>query len=160
MAENGVIGVDGKMPWHLPADLRHFRQVTWGKPIIMGRKTHASLGRPLPGRTNIVVSGNPAYPAAGCLLVDSPARALAATDAAEVMVIGGAQLYQAFLPLAHRFHLTLIHRAFDGDTCFPAWDANDWVEVSHQRVENDPDSGLSYSLIVLERADSSLAGID
>jgi len=110
MDDNRVIGRDNQLPWHLPADLRHFRQVTIGKPVLMGRKTHESIGRPLPERTNIVVTRDRSYEAPGCILVHSIESALkAAGDRREVMVIGGADFYRQLLPKADRLYLTLVH---------------------------------------------------
>jgi dihydrofolate reductase len=151
MSSNGVIGVDNRMPWHLSADLKRFRRITWGKPILMGRRTHESIGKPLPGRQNIVLTTNPDYRAEGCSVVHSPDEALAlASDAPEIMVIGGAALYKTFLPLAQRLYLTLIHQAFPGDTCFPEIDWAEWQETQREIVTAD-ESGLDYSFIDYER---------
>ncbi len=151
MSENRVIGVNGTMPWHISADLRYFREITWGKPIIMGRKTFAALGKPLPGRRNIIISQTPGYQPAGCDVVSSPAAALALANAEEIMVIGGGKVYEAFLPHAQRLYITLIHREFTGDTWFPAWQASDWQEEYCQRVEFDPACELSYSFLRYQR---------
>lgn len=155
MGENRVIGVDNRMPWHLPADLKRFRQITMGKPILMGRRTHESIGRPLPGRKNIVLTADRRYTAAGCTVVHDLDEALREAEAAgdEAMVIGGAALYREFLPRAERLYLTLIHRAFDGDTFFPEFDWREWRETAREDVADDPESGLSYSFLVLERAE-------
>ena len=125
-AENGVIGSNNRLPWHLPQDLRHFRRVTMGKPIVMGRKTFESIGRPLPGRCNIVVSRNPGYSAAGIRLVASLEEALALAEhvaagdgAPEAVVIGGAEIYALALPRAGRLYLTRIHAAVEGDALLP-----------------------------------------
>ncbi|MFM8445194.1 MAG: dihydrofolate reductase [Methylococcus sp.] len=153
MAENRVIGVDNRMPWHLSADLQRFRRITLGKPMLMGRRTHQSIGRPLPGRRNIVLTADPGFVAAGCEVVHSLDAALAAAeDADELMVIGGASLYRELLPHAGRIYLTLIHRVFDGDTFFPEVDWTEWREVARQAVLDDRDSGLPYSFIDYERA--------
>lgn len=121
MAENRVIGRDNQMPWHLPADLRHFKSVTLGKPVIMGRKTFESIGRPLPGRRNLVISRNTEWQADGVETVNSLDAALALVNAHdEVMIIGGGQLYRDALPLAHRLYLTHIElNVDDADTWFP-----------------------------------------
>ena len=155
LSQNRAIGLDNHMPWHLSADLKRFKQITWGKPIIMGRRTHESIGRPLPGRKNIVLTSNRSYVAPGCAVVHSLEEALREADAEEAMVIGGAALYQALLPKADRLYLTLIQREFPGDTFFPELDLNDWREVEREDVDADPDSGLSYSFIVLERKNPS-----
>jgi dihydrofolate reductase len=151
MGENRVIGVDNRMPWHLSADLKRFKRITMGKPLVMGRRTHESIGRPLPGRKNIVLTSDPAYAAPGCVVVHSLEDALEEADADEVMVIGGSSLYEKLLPKADRLYLTLIHRTFAGDTFFPQLKWDDWTEIERLDVEDDPDSGLSYSFLVLER---------
>jgi dihydrofolate reductase len=119
-ATNDVIGLDGSLPWHLPDDLRNFKRLTTGKPVIMGRKTFESIGRPLPDRRNIVITRIPEYGATGCDVAASPTAAMEyAGDAEEVMVIGGAQVYAAFLALADRVYLTRVHADVDGDVVFP-----------------------------------------
>jgi dihydrofolate reductase len=153
MAENGVIGVDNRMPWHLSADLQRFRRITLGKPILMGRRTQQSIGRPLPGRRNIVLTADSGFVAAGCEVVHSLEAALAAAKGAdELMVIGGASLYRDFLPHADRIYLTLIHEEFEGDTFFPEVDWTEWRESARQEVMDDHASGLRYSFIDYERA--------
>ena len=153
MGENRVIGVDNRMPWHLSADLKRFRQITMGKPIVMGRKTHESIGRPLPGRKNIVLTSDPTYPAPGCVVVHDLEGAVREAEGDEVMVIGGSSLYREFLPRADRLYLTLIHREFEGDTFFPEFDAAEWRESAREDINEDPDSSLNYSFVVLERGD-------
>ena len=158
MGNNRVIGVDNRMPWHLSADLKRFRRITWGKPILMGRRTHESIGKPLPGRENIVLTTDADYRTEGCKVVHSPAEALQITrDAPEVMVIGGAALYRSFLPLAHRLYLTLIHQDFPGDTFFPDIDWTQWHETAREDVTTD-ESGLAYSFIDYERRLASTDG--
>lgn len=136
VADNGVIGHNGKMPWHLPADLRHFKQVTMGRPVIMGRKTFVSIGRPLPGRHNIVLTRSSGWAAEGATVVpDMPAAILAAEqgpqgDAGEIMVIGGAQIYALARPLATRIELTQIHIRPEGDTFFETPDPAEWRETA------------------------------
>jgi dihydrofolate reductase len=152
LAENRVIGRDGRLPWHLPADLRHFRQLTLDRPILMGRRTWESLPGPLPRRRHIVVTGNPEYRASGCQLVATPEAGVAAADAPEVMVVGGAALYQALLPQAWRMYLTLVHGQVPGDTFFPAWDPAEWRELSRERHPADARHEFAYSFIALERA--------
>lgn len=152
MDRNRLIGRGNALPWRLPADLQHFKAVTLGKPIVMGRKTYESIGRPLPGRHNIVISRNPAFSAPGCTVVPSVDAALAAAgEVAEVMVIGGAQLYAETLPRAQRIYLTRIDAGFDGDAWFPALDADVWQEC--QRAEHVPDdkNPYPYTFLVLER---------
>ncbi len=131
---NNVIGKDGGMPWHLSEDLKHFKAITMGKPIIMGRLTHESIGRALPGRKNIVVTRQADYQADGCDVVSCPADALRMAGAAdEVMVIGGGQLYARFLRRADRIYRTRIEAEIDGDTFFPQLDASEW-QVSESEV--------------------------
>ncbi len=120
VAENGVIGQGGVMPWHLPADLAHFKRVTWGHPILMGRRTFEAIGRALPGRRNIVLTRDPDFSAPGIETASSLEQALERIgEAAQVMVIGGAELYRIALPLAQRIYLTRIHASPEGDTFFP-----------------------------------------
>jgi dihydrofolate reductase len=152
MADNRVIGRDNRLPWHLPADLRHFRQVTVGKPVVMGRKTHESIGRPLPERTNIVVTRDRSYQAQGCIVVHSIESALkAAGDREEVMVIGGTDFYQQLLPKADRIYLTLVHTQFEGDARFPELDEREWREVERTDCAPDEKNPWPYSFIRLER---------
>jgi len=152
MASNRVIGINNTLPWHLPADFKHFKAVTMGKPILMGRKTYESIGRPLPGRTNIIITHNPSYVAEGCHVVNSIEQALTLTENdAEVMVIGGASFYQQTLPIAQRIYLTIIHHDFDGDAHFVKYDESIWREV--QRVDHQPDENnrYPYSFLTLEK---------
>lgn len=157
MAENRVIGIDNRLPWHLPEDLKYFRSVTIGKPIIMGRKTFDSLGRVLPGRTNIVVSRQPGLQLPGALVVESPAAALAAANAQavqdgvdEVLLIGGAQLYAELLPQCQRLYLTEVALQPDGDAWFPALQPDDWRELSARPVAAS-DVQPAHCYRVLER---------
>ncbi|QSR42330.1 type 3 dihydrofolate reductase [Aeromonas dhakensis] len=144
MAHDRVIGLDNQMPWHLPADLAHFKRVTLGKPVLMGRKTFESIGRPLPGRRNLVISRNPDYRADGVEVIDSVDAALAllaGSDVTELMVIGGGHLYGQLLPRADRLYLTRIDLAVEGDTRFPAFDEGGWSCIereSHQPDEKNP----------------------
>jgi dihydrofolate reductase len=148
-ASNGVIGKDNQLPWRLPADLKYFKAVTMGKPIVMGRKTFESIGRPLPGRQNIVVTRNPDFISAGITVVHSVEAAIAAAnEAAEIMLIGGTELYTLSLALADRIYLTAIHQDFDGDAHFPALDSQ-WLQVS--RDDHVSDDGLAYSFCVFEK---------
>ncbi len=149
---NRLIGANGRMPWHLPADLRHFRRVTWGKPIIMGRRTHEAIGSALPGRVNIVVTRNPDYKAPGCVVVHNLSAALLASGAADqTFIIGGAEIYAACLPLAERIYLTELQAEFTGDAYFPALAANEWRETNRITVADDPTVDFSYRFLMLER---------
>lgn len=151
MAKNRVIGRDGRLPWRLPADLKHFRRVTMGKPIVMGRKTFDSIGRPLDGRENIVITRNPDFRPPGVTAVSSVDDALNTASADEVMVIGGATIYEQLLPRADRIYLTLIHRTFEGDACFPEFDENEWREAERTDVDGGTGAEFGYSFITLER---------
>lgn len=157
MDRNRLIGRDNALPWHLPADLAHFKSVTLGKPIVMGRKTYASIGRPLPGRHNIVISRNQHFSAPGCTVVTSiDAALLAAGDVEEVVVIGGAQLYNELLPRAQRIYLTRIDAAFDGDAWFTELDALVWQELERSDQAQDERNAYNYSFITLERRSGQL----
>jgi dihydrofolate reductase len=152
MAENRVIGANNTLPWHLPADLRHFRRLTTGHHIIMGRKNYESIGKPLPDRINIVVSRNRGYHAPGCRVVHSLDEGLiAASGDTEIFVIGGGQLYRQTLGGADRLYLTLIHGLPEGDTSFPDLYWNDWNELERERHEADARHAYAYSFITLER---------
>ena len=152
VARNGVIGVDNRLPWHLPADLRHFRALTLGRTVIMGRKTWESLPakfRPLPGRQNIVVTRNSGYRTEGAVVVTSLPAAFAASQSDEAFVIGGAELYTTSLPLADRLQLTEIDAAFDGDTHFPAINPREWRETAREAHRDD--AGPGYAFVTYER---------
>lgn len=152
LARNRVIGIENRLPWRLPEDLAHFKALTLNHPILMGRKTFESLGRPLPGRTNIVITRNPDYCKDGCLAADSIAAALAlCRDADEVFFIGGAELYGQALPLADRLYLTEIQAEVEGDAWFPDYDRAPWREVSRDR-RTDEAVGLEYHFVVYDRA--------
>ena len=155
MASNRVIGLNNQMPWHLSADLKKFKKITMGSPIIMGRKTYESIGRPLPSRTNIIISRNPDYRQDGCLVVNTIESALekGCVSAGELFVIGGSDLYSATLPMADTLYLTLINKTFAGDTFFPELDEQAWAEVQREDINDDPDAGFSYSFLKLERID-------
>lgn len=152
LAENRVIGVRNTLPWRLPNDLRHFRHLTTGHAIVMGRKNHESIGKPLPERTNIVVTRNRDYRASGCLIAHSLNEALIlAKDDPEIFVIGGAEIYREALPRAGRLYLTQVHAEVHGDTFFPEIDRNDWKETARERHEADDKHAHAYSFVVLER---------
>ena len=152
VADSGVIGRDNGLPWHLPEDLKRFKRLTLGKPIVMGRKTYESIGKPLPGRQNIVVTRDPNYRPAGVSVVDGPEAALrAAGDAAEIMVIGGAELFRLFLPRAGRIHLTRVHGNIDGDVMWPALDSRDWQVVERETHAVDERHAYAMTFEVCER---------
>lgn len=149
-ARNRVIGRDNDLPWRLPGDLKHFKRVTLGSPIIMGRKTWESLGRPLPGRLNVVISRNASYQAEGATLCSNLEDALQACgDAERVCIIGGEQLFRDALPQVDEIIATEIHADIDGDTYFPALDHHDWEEV--ERLPQPDENGLSYDFVTLRR---------
>lgn len=146
MANNRVIGKDNQMPWHLPADLKHFKSVTLGKPVVMGRKTYESIGKALPGRKNIVISSQQDYLLSDATVVHDCESALeaAAKEAHEVMIIGGGTIYEAFMPKATQLFLTFIKLDVDGDTQFPNYEeTGDWTEL--ERVSNAPDEKNTYT---------------
>lgn len=158
MAENRVIGKENRLPWHLPQDLKHFKSITMGHPVIMGRKTYESIGRPLPNRINIVITRKEDWSVDGVIVCHDIEEALRlgnreaeAIGVAELMVIGGANLYDQLLPRADRLYLTLVQAEVEGDALFPAFNGQQWNEVS--RVEHSCDTGnpYNYSFIVLDR---------
>jgi dihydrofolate reductase len=155
MASNRVIGLNNQMPWHLSADLKKFKKITMGAPILMGRKTHESIGRALPGRTNIIISRNPAYQPlteTGCLVFNDIEKALeSCRESSEVFVIGGSDFYKSMLPIADTLYLTQIHQEFPGDTFFPELNIDQWREVEREDINDDPDVAFSYSFLKLEK---------
>jgi dihydrofolate reductase len=152
VTENGVIGRDNGMPWHLPDDLKHFRALTLGKPVLMGRRTYQSIGRPLPGRTNLVLTRDPHWTVAGVTVVaDLEAAVRAAESAPELVVAGGAQVYALALPRATRIYLTRIHAVIDGDTRLPALDLHHWHELSRELHPVDARHPYAMSFVTLER---------
>ena len=152
MARNRVIGRDNRLPWRLPADLAYFKQVTMGHPVVMGRRTHESIGRALPGRQNIVVTRNRAFSAPGCTMVGSLDEAWkAAGDADEASVIGGTSLFAEALPLADRIHLTEVEAEVPGDTFFPPFDRSLWTEREISRHEVDERHAYPFRIVVLDR---------
>ena len=151
VSENDVIGRANKLPWHLPADLRHFKSLTLGKPVLMGRKTYESIGRALPQRTNIVMSRSRQFTAGDCQVVGGMQEACAIAGDL-LMVIGGAEIYRQCLPLASRIHLTLVHtRIEDGDTFFSDWRLAPWRETARQRLEPDEKNAHACSFVTLEQ---------
>jgi len=149
--ENGLIGAGGQLPWSLPADMAWFRKNTMGKPILMGRRTFDSIGRPLPGRTNIVITSQD-IEINGCTVVHSLAEAIMVTDETEeLMVMGGAQVYKLALSQADRLYITRIHAILNGDTYFPEFDESAWREIFHEQHEADTRNIHPYSFHILER---------
>jgi dihydrofolate reductase len=151
MDENRLIGKNNTLPWHLPADLAFFKQTTLNKPILMGRKTFESIGRPLPGRRNIIITRNASYTQPGCECVGSIDEALRlASDHDEVMLIGGASLYQQSIDLADALYITEIHGKFEGDAWFPEIDRKRWVETWRENHEPDDTNPYAYSFVKYE----------
>lgn len=149
---NNVIGDHGELPWRLRDDLRRFRQLTLGKPVVMGRRTWESIGRPLPGRQNIVLTRQPALVAAGCTVVASPGEALAvARPADEIMIIGGSQIYALFMPKAARVYLTRVQATVNGDACFPTLDDKLWQLVDSDAHAADAANQFAYEFKTYER---------
>jgi len=150
VAANGIIGANGKLPWHLPGELQHFKRLTMGHPIIMGRLTWESLGRALPGRENIVVTTTPGYEAPGAAVASSLDAAIALCLGETVaFVIGGTRLFEATLPVARGMVLTEIHRDYEGDTLFPAYDRSQWRET--QREAHAAPDGTRFDYVLYER---------
>jgi len=152
LARNRVIGRDNQLPWRLSADLQHFKRLTMGKPIVMGRKTCESIGRPLPGRTNIVVTRDSSFSAAGCRVVHSIDEALVAAGGAdEVMIMGGENLYSQLLPRADRLYLTEVQADVSGDAWFPEFDQTQWQELERESHRADEKNEFDYDFVVLAR---------
>jgi dihydrofolate reductase len=159
MTENRVIGLDGEMPWYLSEDLKYFKRVTMGAPIIMGRKTFDSIGRALPGRVNIVITRDIHYAAEGINVandlrsaIEKASRDLADNCNDEIFVIGGAQIYALALAQADRLYITEIHQTFAGDAHFPETQTGDWREIERDAFDPETPDGPAYSFVVLERA--------
>ena len=158
LAENGVIGRDNRLIWRLKSDLRRFREVTWGKPLLMGRKTFDAIGRPLPGRETIVLTRDRAFPSAGVHVAYDWNSALSMAqesatemEATEIAVVGGAEIYRLALPHADRLRLTLVHASPEGDTVFPPYDVGAFREVSRKAYSAGPDDEHASTFIDLER---------
>jgi dihydrofolate reductase len=152
MDDNRLIGSNNNLPWQLPADLAFFKRTTMGKPIIMGRKTFTSIGRPLPGRRNIVITRDPDFDAAGCEIADGIPTALAlCSDVDEAMLIGGASLYQQTIDQATQLYITRIHHGFEGDTWFPEFDLQVWKQASREDHQADSRNPHAYSFIKFVR---------
>ncbi len=152
VSENGVIGRDGGLPWHLPADLKHFRALTMGHAILMGRRTHESIGRPLPGRRNLVLTRRQDFRADGCVVVHTLEAAFeAVAKDEELMVIGGEALYRLTLPLTQRIYLTRVSGVFEGGVRFPSLVPTEWTEIRREEHRANEQNPHDYSFICLER---------
>ncbi|MBD7962857.1 dihydrofolate reductase [Fictibacillus norfolkensis] len=150
MDENRAIGKDNDLPWYLPNDLKHFKNVTMGKPIVMGRKTYESIGKPLPGRENIVVTRDEHYQAEGTTVVHSVDEVLK-KEAEELCVIGGTEIFKLFMPVADRLYVTEIHHTFDADTYFPEINRDEWREVSREPGIVDEKNKYPHDFVVYEK---------
>lgn len=150
MGRNRVIGKNGALPWHLPADLAHFKILTMSHPIVMGRKTHESISRALPGRTNIVITRQPNYQSKDCVVVSSMEEVLKRPEG-EIFVIGGAEMYRAFLPHARRLYLTLVGGDFEGDAYFPELNMAEWQETARAENPADEKNQNPYTFVTYER---------
>jgi dihydrofolate reductase len=154
VAENGVIGHNNQLIWHLPNDLKQFKRLTAGHCIIMGRKTFESIGKPLPNRTSIIISRNLDFQIEGCITVDSLDNAISAAkniENEEAFVIGGAEIYHLALPIIDKIYLTEVHQTFEGDTFFPEIDKNIWQEIHREDFETDEKHLVKYSFVELEK---------
>ena len=153
MDKNRVIGKDNSLPWKLPEDMKRFKKLTSNKPVIMGRKTFESIGKALPNRKNIIITRDKKYKAQGCIVVHSVDEALkAAKENEEAMVMGGAQIYKEFLPLANKMYLTFIDKNFEGNAYFPEYSKKEWKEVKREEHKGN---GCKYAFVDLERSKSS-----
>jgi dihydrofolate reductase len=152
-SDNDVIGRGNGLPWHLPADMRHFKSLTVGKAVLMGRKTYESIGKALPQRTNIVMSRSARFAPGDCKVVGAVQDACAIAGSEPLMVIGGAEIYRQCLARASRIHLTQVHACIeDGDTFFGEWRSAWWREIARQRFERDDKNAYAYSFVTLERS--------
>ncbi|MDB2363881.1 dihydrofolate reductase [Flavobacteriales bacterium] len=150
-AQNNVIGNDNDLIWHLPADLKHFKSVTSGSSIVMGRKTYESIGRPLPKRENIIITRQTGLLIEGCVVVNSLQEAINKAESEEVFIIGGGEIYKQAMEIADKIYLTKIHQDFEGDTMFPEIDPNVWKELSCVSGELDEKNKLKHSFLELVR---------
>ena len=152
MAENGTIGRDNSLPWRLPDDLKRFKALTMGKLLLMGRRTYEAIGRPLPGRTSLVLTRDRDWHAEGVVVVRSLGQALNhARDAEELVAIGGAEIYRLLMPFARRIHLTLVHAEIPGDTFFPDFDPTQWADVECNSHPADERNTYPFTFVTLER---------
>lgn len=152
MGKNGVIGAGYTLPWHLSSDLKHFKSITMGKPIIMGRKTYESISRPLPGRENIIVTRNKNFQAQDCTVLHSLDAVYAhCSNSDEIMIMGGADLYAQNIDKASRIYMTEVHTDVDGDVFFPAFDRKQWKETERKNFKSDEKNEYDYSFVVLEK---------
>jgi dihydrofolate reductase len=157
MSENRAIGIKNQLPWHLPADLKHFKTITSGHPVLMGRKTYESIGRPLPNRSNIIITRNANFQAPGCLVVQTIEQVMQQANEIncdEFFIIGGAEVYKQFMPYIDRIYLTIVHTIVEGDAYFPELNPSEWQEKEKVRHQADENNSYDYSFIVLEKINS------
>ncbi len=152
LSENNVVGINNQLPWHLSADLKRVKALTMGHHLIMGRKTYESIGKPLPGRTNVIITRNKNFSAEGCVVVSSLTEALEkAKEDNEVFIFGGGEIFREALSKVSKIYMTRIHQHFDGDTHFPDLNPGEWREISRQDFNADEKNNYNYSFINLER---------
>ncbi len=152
MAQNRTIGINNTLPWRLPGELKYFKAVTMGHHILMGRKTYESIGKPLPGRTTVIITRNAGYTAEGCIIANSIDAAIhASASDNEIFFVGGAELYSQALAVADRLYLTEIQKDYEGDAHFPEFDYNQWHEVKREKHKVDEPDGLAYHFVVYDR---------
>ncbi len=154
MSENRVIGRNNQLPWHLPADLKHFKMITTGHAIIMGRKTFDSIGKPLPNRTNIIITRNRSFTASGCIIttsIDEAIQKAVDESSKEIFIIGGTDIFIQSMPYISRLYLTIVHDSFEGDVFFPELNMNEWKEIESILHKADHENKYSYSFLTLER---------
>ena len=152
MSRNRVIGRNNAIPWNMPADIKHMRELTEGKPLIMGRKTHESIGKPLPNRKNLILTRDRNYKSRGCVVVHTPDEALKAAEGAEeVIIFGGEEIYKMFLPKADKMYLTIIDADFKGDAYFPKYSKDEWKETEREEHKADDENEFRYTFFILER---------
>lgn len=161
VAENGVIGIDNKLPWHLPGDLKYFKSTTMGKPMLMGRKTFESLGKPLPGRPHIIITRDQNYNLdhfQNCSVVHSVEEILKTSEeialknvSEEIVIIGGAEIYELMLPMVDRLYVTEVHASVEGDTCFPDYNKSQWAEIKRETFKSSGPNPYDFSFVVFDR---------
>ena len=152
MSKNRVIGNKGTIPWDMPADFRYMRKITDGKPLIMGRKTHESIGKPLPNRKNIILTRDTSYKSEGCVVVHTQEDALKeASSFPEIIIFGGEGIYKMFLEKADKLYLTIIDTELEGDTFFPEYDKDEWKPIFHEKHNKDAENPYDYEFLTLER---------
>lgn len=151
MDENGLIGNNNDLPWRLPADLKRVKEITYGHILVMGRKNHESIGRPLPERRNVILTRNKDYTSEGCEVIHEPFDILKEVEEKEIFIFGGTEIYKIYLPYVQTMYITRIHESFEGDTYFPEVDMNEWEEVCLERHDPDEKNKYSYTFYIYDR---------